>query len=195
MYIYILLIIFAVLSLSCANVDAVRSEDSASLITPSPTQAPKVPLNQINLALIGPTGGKGRVQDRDYIKLQIVDQLLHHGKEAIPFLIDKLDDETKIDYQIVDFWNDAYVGDVAFMILQDFFLDSKWEKSAIEGMDWDSFLERGNNRDITGEGLLRRYIEKYGRKKIKQRWQDAWDKSKDRIYWNDQERNFKLRVE
>jgi len=184
---------FAVVSVSCANVDAERSNDSAPIIYPSPTQAPKIPLSQIDLGLVGPMGGKGRVQDRDYKDLPVVDQLLYHGKEAIPFLIGKLDDETKIDYQIVDFWSDAYVGDVAFVILEDFFLDSKWEKSAIEGMDWDTFLGRGNNRDITGEGLLRRYIEKYGRKKIKQRWQDAWEKNKDRIYWDDQERNFKLR--
>lgn len=193
MFKYTLLIVLAVVAGSCANVDAVISNDSAPMVNPSPTPAPKVPLEQINLALIGPTGGKGRVQDRDYKELPLIDQLLYHGKEAIPFLIGKLDDETKIDYQIVDFWSDAYVGDVAFVILEDFFLDSKWEKSTIEGMDWDSFLGRGNNRNITGEGLLRDYIKKYGRKKIKQRWQDAWEKNKDRIYWDDQERNFRLR--
>ena len=169
MFKYTLLIVLAVVAGSCANVDAVISNDSAPMVNPSPTPAPKVPLEQINLALIGPTGGKGRVQDRDYKELPLIDQLLYHGKEAIPFLIGKLDDETKIDYQIVDFWSDAYVGDVAFVILEDFFLDSKWEKSTIEGMDWDSFLGRGNNRNITGEGLLRDYIKKYGRKKIKQR--------------------------
>src|SRR5687767_12915184 len=99
---YVLLIMFPVLSMSCASVDAVRSNDSGSIFTPSPTQARKVPFKQIDLTLIGPMGGKGRVQDRDYKDLPVVDQLLYHGKEAIPFLIGKLDDETKIDYQIVD---------------------------------------------------------------------------------------------
>jgi hypothetical protein len=162
--------------------------------TPTPASpSPRIQLSEINLAQIGHVASKGRVQDKDYNQLPVVEQLIAHGKESIPFLISKLEDETKIEDHVMDYWYQVYVGDVALIILSDFFLDKNWERSTVEGMKWDDFLERGAKREITGEQLLRNYIERHGRKRIKERWLQAWAKYQERIYWDDRERNFKIR--
>ncbi|HVG32610.1 MAG TPA: hypothetical protein VM911_06000 [Pyrinomonadaceae bacterium] len=189
---YFISFVASVLLIGCESADAVRVSNSAvSSAYTSPS--PQLQLSEINLAQIGRIAPKGRVQDRDYNQLPVVEQLIAHGKEAIPFLISKLDDETKIEGQIMDHWNQVYVGDVALIVLSDFALNRSWERSTIEGMKWDEFLGRGNNREITGERLLRNYIEKYGRKRIKERWQNVWEKYRERIYWDEQERAFKVR--
>jgi hypothetical protein len=182
---YLLTCIAPLLLVSCHSVDAVRNNRSAS-----PT--PRVQLSQIDLSQIGHLAPKGRVQDKDYNQLPVIEQLLSHGKDSIPFLISKLEDETKIEGHTIDYWNQVYVGDVALIILSNFFLDSKWRRSTIEGMEWDEFLERGNDKNITGEQLLRNYVERHGRKRIKERWQDLWQKYQPRIFWDEQERAFKL---
>jgi len=53
-------------------------------------------VNRSKLSKIGGVTPKGRVQDRDYNNLPVVENLIAHGREAIPFLIAKLDDETEI---------------------------------------------------------------------------------------------------
>lgn len=123
----------------------------------------------------------------------VVDQLIANGKESIPFLISKLEDETTIEGQVIDYWYNAYVGDVALIILSDFFLDKNWERSTVEGMKWDEFLGRGNDKNIPSEQLLRNYIERHGRKRIKERWQRVWEKYQQRIFWDEQERAFKVK--
>ncbi len=72
-----------------------------------------VPLSQIDLTKIGPIAPKGRVQDTEYNRLPIVEDLIARGNEAVPFLIGKLDDETKIKGHVFDYWSDVRVGDVA----------------------------------------------------------------------------------
>jgi hypothetical protein len=87
------------------------------------------PLSEIDLTNIGPIAPKGRVQDTEYNHLPVVENLIAHGNEAIPFLIAKLDDETKIRGHVFDYWSDVRVGDVAFIILTDFFTDPTWQKT------------------------------------------------------------------
>lgn len=153
----------------------------------------KIPLWEIHLTNIGRIAPKGRVQDKDYNQLPVIDALLAQGKQAIPFLINKLDDETKIPDHVMDYWSEIYVGDVALIILADFFLDKDWKNSTVKGLKWDEFLMRGDNKEITAEELLRNYIKKYGRKKIKERWQQFWAENQENIYWDDAERAFKTR--
>ena len=102
-------------------------------------------LTDINLATIGALAPKGRVQDTEYNRLPLVDQLIAHGKDSIPFLISKLNDETKVT------------------------------GTTIAGVGWRKFLERGSNNDLTGEQVLRNYISRHGRGKIKKRWQKIWE--------------------
>lgn len=161
-------------------------------IGPTGPPSTKRPLDEIDLAKIGAHAPKGRVQDREYNQLALVEDLIAHGKQSIPYLISKLDDETKINGHVVDYWYAVHVGDVALIILSDFFTDSTWQSTTIPGVGWDEFLERGGNRNLTGEQVLRNYIAKHGRGAIKKRWQQIWEAHKDEIWWDGKDRCFKL---
>lgn len=151
-----------------------------------------VPLKDIDLSKIGHITPKGRVQDKDYNELPIIDQLTANGKESIPFLISKLEDETKIKEHVMDYWYEIRVGDVAQIILNDFFLDYSWKKSTIPGVGWNEFLEC-KGQDLTSEQCLSNYVSKYGRKSIRAKWQRVWDENKERIYWDETDRSFRLK--
>jgi hypothetical protein len=187
---FVLTLVASLFLIACGEGGGPRNSNPAVPVSAASSQ---VQLSQIDLTQIGHLTPKGRVQDGDYNRLPVIEQLIAHDKDSIPFLISKLEDETKIEGHIIDYWYQVCVGDVALVILVDFFLDSNWERSSIEGMNWDAFLERGANKDITGEEVLRNYIERHGRKRIKERWLQAWEKYQERIYWDGQERNFKLR--
>ena len=147
----------------------------------------------IDLTKIEHLAGKGRVQDREYNKSVIVDQLLAQRTEAIPFLIAKLDDETRLAAPVMNHWYQVYVGDVALVILTDFFTDNTWQKPTIPGVDWNTFLQRGNDVDLTAEQVLRNYIAQHGRAEIKRRWEQIWQQHKDQIIWDDKQHCFTVR--
>jgi|GEM_PF-1625900 len=151
-----------------------------------------VPVSDINLASIGSIAPKGRVQDSEYSDLNVVKRLIQQGKEAIPYLISKLDDETRIEGHVMDYWSEVRVADVALIILTDFFTDSSWQNTTVPGVGWDEFLERGVNRNLTGEQVLRNYISKHGRKAIKDRWQALCREYRDRLFWDENERCFRV---
>ena len=189
----ILICVASALFLSCGDAGAGNVGNSAAPVTHA-SPSVQIPLSEIDLTRIGHVAPKGRVQDAEYNQLPIVEQLIAHGMESIPFLISKLEDETKIEGHVLDFWYQVSVGDVALIILSDFFLDKNWKRSTIAGMHWNEFLARGNNKNLTGEQVLRNYIERYGRRKIKERWQNVWQQYQDRIFWDQQERAFKVRA-
>jgi hypothetical protein len=153
-----------------------------------------IPLSQIDITKIGAIAGKGRVQDTEYNHLPVVENLIAHGNESVPFLIAKLDDETKIKGRVFDYWSDVRVGDVAFIILTDFFTDPTWQKTTIPGVGYDEFLRREPNSDVTGEDLLRNYIAKHGSRDITDRWREIWAQYKDRAHWDNNDRCFKISV-
>lgn len=189
---YILLCVASALLIGC-DAGAGKVGNSAAPVTYA-SPSGKIPLSEIDLRSIGHIAPKGRVQDAEYNQLPIVEQLILHGKESIPFLISKLEDETKIESHVLDFWYQVYVGDVALVILSDFFLDKNWKRSTIAGMHWNELLERGNNKSITGEQVLRDYLGRHGRRKIKERWQKVWQQYQDKIFWDEQDRAFKVRA-
>lgn len=154
---------------------------------------PTVPLSQIDLSKIGGVAPKGRVQDKDYNNLPVVENLIAHRREAVPFLINALDDETEIKDHVFDYWSDVRVGDVAFAILTDFFTDPTWQKTTIPGVGYDTFLGRKPNSNVTSEQLLRNYIAKHGRQDITTRWRAIWAQYQTRVYWDENDRCFKLR--
>ncbi|PYS91181.1 MAG: hypothetical protein DMF64_13100 [Acidobacteria bacterium] len=163
---------------------------TVAAVQPANTPDANVPLSAINLADIGHIAPKGRVQDREYNQLPVVEQLLAHGKEAIPYLIAHLEDETKIKGHVIDYWSEVRVGDVAHIILSDFFTDSTWQHMTIAGVNWNELL--GSNANLTGEQRWRNYIAKHGRKSIRAKWQQLWDENKENIFWDESERCFKV---
>jgi hypothetical protein len=167
------------------------TSSSAPVETRTPETArqnlPTVPLSQIDLSKIGAVTPKGRVQDRDYNNLAVVENLIAHGTEAVPFLIGKLDDQTLVKDHVFDYWYDVRIGDVAFVILTDFFTDATWRKTTIPGVGYDTFLER-RNPNITAEQVLRNYIARHGRNEITKRWRVIWAQYKARVCWDGNER-------
>jgi hypothetical protein len=83
---------------------------------------------------------------------------------------------------------------VALIILTDFFTDSSGQRTTIARIGWDEFLERDGKSNLTSEQVLRNYIAKYGRNRIKDRWQKIWTQYRDRMFWDDGERCFKVRT-
>ena len=154
---------------------------------------PKSELKNVDLSRIAYIAPKGRVQDKEYNQIRTIEKLIAVGKDSIPFLIDKLDDETKIKHHVKNYWSEVSVGDLALIVLTNFFLDSSWQKSTIPNVGWDEFLERGEDKNSTGEDILRNYIEKHGRKKIKDRWQKIWEENKENIYWDKDDQCFKIK--
>jgi hypothetical protein len=154
-------------------------------------QTNRVGSAQPDLSTIGHISPKGRVQDRDYNNLPIVDELVSLGTKSIPYLIRKLDDETKLQGVVMDYWSEVTVADVALIILTDFFTESTWKKTTIP--DPDNFLDRGNRKDLSAEELLRTYIAQYGRKKIQDKWTAIWARYQHAIMWDATERCFRLR--
>ncbi|HEY2974051.1 MAG TPA: hypothetical protein VGJ48_16165 [Pyrinomonadaceae bacterium] len=135
---------------------------------------------------------KGRVQDKEYNELEVVDQLIANGKDSIPYLISKLDDETVIHQPIADFWPELTIGDVALFILTDLSLDSTWEKETIPGTSWQELFGTKKNPEQPAWEYYYDQMEKHERYWIKAKWQKIWTTYKDRIVWDEQERCFKV---
>ena len=175
----------------CAKTRSIAIQKPAS--TPSSaTRTPKKSLSEIDISKIGQIAPKGRVQDKDYNDLEVIDQLIANGKDSIPFLISKLDDGKVIRHHGIDYWpGENTVGDVAFVILSDFVTDSTWSRTTISGADDDSILGK-SDPGLPGVERLSRFVEKHGRKQIQQKWEKIWTTYKDRIVWDDKERCFKV---
>jgi hypothetical protein len=90
------LLLFGLLVFAGCSITSAPAPVKNGTAEQSPSNVSTVPLNKIDLARIGAVAPKGRVQDKDYHHLPVVENLIAHGTEAIPFLIGKLDDETRI---------------------------------------------------------------------------------------------------
>src|SRR5262249_16215656 len=60
-------------------------------------------------------------------------------KETIPFLINKLKDETILEVGIIDYWSRVTIADLAMIILSDLFRDSNYQ-TTIPGTDWHDMI-------------------------------------------------------
>ena len=166
------------------------------LPTAEPPPSPKPHLDEIDISkmgALGPTRMQTDMTDAEGNQNWILDALIANGKDSIPFLINQLDDETKIERRIIPFFYQQSVGDLALVILSQLFVDESERRSTVPGFWWDDFLERGNDRTLMAEEVLRRYIRKNGRKKIKERWQEMWGNNREKIFWDQRCNCFKLR--
>jgi hypothetical protein len=190
--------ILCVVLASCATAQVTSVSNATATPAASPTPSPKPlevvsKISDIDLSKIGHTVPSGRVQDLDNEPSDVVQKLVANEKESIPFLISKLEDNTRVNDRVFDYWYQTYVGDIALSVLGDLFTLPDGVTSTIPGMGWDELLERGSDRATMGEELLRRYIRKYGRKSIKAKWQAVWKANQDKIFWDSSERCFKLK--
>ena len=162
-------------------------------VIPSPPLAKSSKaLSEIDLSKIGHIAPKGRVQDKDYNDLEIVDHLIANGKGSIPYLISKLDDKTVIHRPLLDFWPELTVGDVAFLILCDFSLDSSWTKETIPGTNFNEFFGKRKNPQQPASEYYHDQLARHGRQRMKAKWETIWTTYGDRIAWDEKERCFKV---
>lgn len=177
---------------ACHETGKVERQIPAVASRHSPAERPRKPLSEIDISKIGQITPKGRVQDKEYSQLEVIDQLIANGKDSIPFLISKLEDGTIIRHHVIDYWpGPITVGDVAFTILSDFTTDSTWIRSTIPGTEADSILGK-YDPNLPGVERLTRFVQKHGRRPIRRKWEEIWTRYKDRIVWDEQERCFKL---
>jgi hypothetical protein len=130
---------------------------------------------------------KGRLQDKEYCKSKLMDQIVAQGKGAIPILISQLADSRKLKNPIYDYWNQMTVGDVAYFILNDLFTEPDWTTFNMPGLEAVS-----DNCRQTSESCWRDILKKHGRTFVQNQWLAAWNANKDRIYWDAQARCFRL---
>ena len=130
---------------------------------------------------------KGRSQD---CAGKLMQQILDQGKASIPIFITQLTDIGHTKEPIEDYWSETSSGDVAYIVLTDLFTDSDWKTFNMPGVpDWTG-ISSGCHNDA--ESCWREYLKKNGRKSIQDAWLQAWNKYKDRIYWEPSARCFRL---
>jgi hypothetical protein len=132
---------------------------------------------------------KGRLQDKDYCESKMMDQILAQGKSAIPILISQLTDTQATNEPIYDYWNETTSGDISYFILTDLFTNASWTTFTMPGLD---ALKSYCNKNIPAEACWRGFLKKHGRKYVQDQWLAAWDANKDRVYWDEKERCFRV---
>jgi hypothetical protein len=141
----------------------------------------------VDLSKIGYLKSKGRVQDQNH---PVVKTLIKAGPSAIPFLVSKIEDQTLIQTQLMDYWPLMQVGDVALIILTDFFTTSDWTHTSIPGFSWDEILERKNKSTAAAWDLLHNFIAKHGRSGLRRRVEELLKPYHGDFYWDHKERCF-----
>ena len=123
----IIVLIFLILFVfSCGSTSQTSTHQIVEIA--SKTKKPKkrskediIRLSKIDLSKIGHIAPKGRVQDKDYNQLKVVDDLIDNGKNSIPFLINKTDDKTKIDDHVMDYLGGNSCRRCSFYYFDEFF--------------------------------------------------------------------------
>lgn len=155
---------------------------------PGPLPAKEIQLWRFDeLTAPGSCRAKGRLQDRNYCDSQVVNQILALGKEAIPFLISELTDDRKTKHSIYDLWTYTAAGDIANSFLFDLFTSPDW---TIPPMPELESLHMECTRP--GEPCWRKFLHKNGRKFVQDQWRAAWEANKERIFWDETARCFRL---
>lgn len=150
---------------------------------------------EIDLLKIQPVASKKRIQDIDYNfqNQEMVEKLIRQGKASIPFLIEKLDDKSKLTGHIIDFWPDVRVADIAMIMLTNLFTDSSWTKTTIPEAGWDYVIGYNEKSSMSFSDWVTTFTEHHGRKPVKNKWQKTWKKYQNRIYWDEKERCFNIK--
>jgi len=139
----------------------------------------------------GTCRAKGRLQDKEYCESKMMDQIIAQGKDAIPILISQLTDTRATPEPIYDYWNETTAGDIAYFILTDLFTDASWTTFTMPGLD---ALKEHCSKNLPAEACWRGFLKKHGRKFIQDQWLAAWNANKDRVYWDEQARCFRVSV-
>lgn len=136
---------------------------------------------------------KGRFQDLRYNPHpELAARLLAMGREAVPFLISRLESERLYQTSPICFWSDVREGDMALLILTDLFTDGSWVlashprvcMAASLGPDFDP------GKPLSQE--LPRLVAAHGRSSIVANWIAFWAEHGDDVVWDEAGRFFRV---
>ena len=131
---------------------------------------------------------KGRFQDREYCSSKIIEQIVADGKSSIPILISQITDARWIEEPVYDFWPRIRAGELANFILADLFLDDTWTKSTMPPL----FPAAPPCHDDSAT-CWSNFRKTHSLATIQAAWLKFWNENKDRIYWDDKARCFRLK--
>jgi hypothetical protein len=145
--------------------------------------------HKFSLALFDDYGckAKGRTQD---CSGAVMKEILADGKNAIPILISQLTETARTKEQISDYWSDTRTGDVAYIVLTDLFTESDLHTFNMPAVPDFPTVMKGC--DSTAQGCWNEFLRRHGRKSVQQAWLSAWNLRKDQIYWEPNERCFRI---
>ena len=117
-----------------------------------------------------------------------MEQILGKGKSAITVLISQLTDSQPTKEPLFDYWAETRVGDIAYFILRDLFTEPDGKTFNLSSIDLPE-----ENCSLGAESCWRSFVRKHGRQAIQTQWRTAWNASRNRIYWNEEARCFRIR--
>lgn len=129
---------------------------------------------------------KGRLQDREYCASAVMDQIVSDGTSAIPILISQITDPRWIAEPVYDFWPRIRAGELAYFILGGLFVDDTWQKGTMPP------LFPQPHCDDASWVCWARFRKAHSLADLQAHWMKFWADNKDRIYWDEKARCFRL---
>ena len=138
---------------------------------------------------------KGRIQDMKHLPDPVVDQLISNGKSSIPYLISRLKSkEVASNFGVIELWPYVEERHLAILILNDFFIDSSWEKTTLpENMHLENLIELRKYPDLAIWNVFYEYVDDEKWDLIINKWESLWEQNKKLIFWDDDEKFFKIK--
>ena len=104
-----------------------------------------------------------------------MEEIISGGKQSIPVLVEMIPNSTKTDEPVFCFWPETRIGDLAFFMLSDLFLDLSWQHSTVLGASLQELLGPEPKGTPYWEHY-RAYLERHERRKLQQKWKRIWTK-------------------
>jgi hypothetical protein len=134
---------------------------------------------------------KGRMQD---YPSAVMGQIIAAGPKAVPVLIAMLPDTriAKTEVPVICYWPGMTIGDIAFCVLQDLFMDPDANKATVSAAGWNEMLGPDEGRPAWEQ--LHHFARKRGRGALQAKWQNLWDKYASQVSWDAKDKCFKLKA-
>jgi hypothetical protein len=136
---------------------------------------------------------KGRIQDNaSKIEPPVIEELLAMGTESIPFLISRLSSERSYRKSPLDYYQHVTEGDMAYIILNDFFTSADGERTTVPSLCWNVILETSKHPDTPAWELLDIYRQTHNRDELRRKWNEMWQRNEKQITWDKSQNYFRI---
>jgi hypothetical protein len=134
---------------------------------------------------------KGRLQD---VPSQVMDKIIAAGTKSLPILIGMITDAriAETEEPIICYFRDSTIGGLAFCLLSDLFTDASYTKTTMPGADWASMMDP-EDKDLSSSDQLYMFVKRHGRAALQAKWHKLWARYQGQVYWDKDERCFRLK--